>query len=86
MVRPKIETEDFLLSITKNCEALIEQTLTKPQETLEFKLNKAREKAYFNSTINIEGYSMIGFTSLQVHNSIFNITEEKKQIQTLQIS
>ena len=43
MVRPKNETKDFLLSITKNCEKLIEQTHTKPQETLEFKMNKPRE-------------------------------------------
>ena len=33
MIRPKNETEDFLLSITKFCETLIEQTHTKPQET-----------------------------------------------------
>ena len=26
MIRPKNETEDLLLSITKNCEKLIEQT------------------------------------------------------------
>ena len=38
MTRPKNETEDLLLSITKNCETLIEQTHTKPQETLEFKV------------------------------------------------
>ena len=29
------ETKDLLLSITNNCETLIQQTLTKPQETLE---------------------------------------------------
>ena len=34
MIRPKNQTEDLLLSITKNCETLIEQTHTKPQETL----------------------------------------------------
>ena len=35
MIRPKNETEDLLPSKTKNCETLIEQTHTKPQETLE---------------------------------------------------
>ena len=40
MIRPKNETEDLLLSITKNCETLIKQTHTKPEETLEFKMNK----------------------------------------------
>ena len=36
MIRPENETEDLLLSITKNCEMLIEQTHKKAEETLEF--------------------------------------------------
>ena len=36
MIKPKNETEDLLLSITKNCETLIEQTHIKFEETLEF--------------------------------------------------
>ena len=35
MIRPKNKTEDLLISITKNCEKLIRQTHTKPQQTLE---------------------------------------------------
>ena len=35
MIRPKTQTEDLLLSITKNCETLIEQTHRKAEETLE---------------------------------------------------
>ena len=42
MIRPKIETEDVLLSITKKCEMLIKQTHTKPQEVLELKLAQPR--------------------------------------------
>ena len=38
MNKPKNETEDLLLSITKNCETLIQQTHTKPKETLELKM------------------------------------------------
>ena len=38
MIRPKNEAEDLILSITKNCETLINQTLTKAQETMEFKM------------------------------------------------
>ena len=30
MIRPKNETENLLLSITKNCETLIKQTHRKP--------------------------------------------------------
>ena len=43
MIRPKNQTEDLLLSVTKNCEMLIEQTHRKPEETLEFKTIKPRE-------------------------------------------
>ena len=41
--QPKNKTEDLLLSTTKNCATLIEQTHTKPQETLEFMLYKSKE-------------------------------------------
>ena len=78
MIRPKNETEDLLLSITKNCETLVEQNHTKPQETLEFKMIKQRQTFHFNASIQINGNSMIGLTDLEVYNSIFNITEEKK--------
>ena len=43
MIRPKTETEDLLLSITKNCERLVHQTHRKPQETLELNMIKPRE-------------------------------------------
>ena len=32
MIRPKNETEDLLLSITKNCEKLVEQTHRKQKK------------------------------------------------------
>ena len=38
MIQPKSETEDLLLSITKNYETLIDQTHRKAEETLEFKM------------------------------------------------
>ena len=55
MIRPKNETEDLLLSITKNCETRIEQTHTKPQETLEFKMIKQRQIFHFNPPIQLIG-------------------------------
>ena len=39
MIRPKTETEDLSLAITKNYETLIEQTHTRPHETSEYKLS-----------------------------------------------
>ena len=79
MIMPKNQTEDLLLSITKNCETLIEQTHTKPQETLEFKMVKPRETFHFKPPIQIKGNWMIGLTDLEVYNSIFNITEENNK-------
>ena len=79
MIRPKNETEDLLLSITKNCETLIEQTHRKAEETLEFKMIKPRETFHFRPPIQVKGDWMIGLTDLEVHNSIFNITEENNK-------
>ena len=75
-IRPKNDTEDLLLSITKNREKLIEQTNRKAEETLEIKLNKSRETFHFNPPIQYKGDWMIGVTSLEVYISIFNISEE----------
>ena len=81
MIRPKNETEDLLLSITKNCETLIEQTHTRSQETLEFKLIKTRKTFHLKPPIQNKGDWMLGLTSLEVYNSIFNITEEHKKFE-----
>ena len=50
MIRPKDQTEDLLLSITKNCETLIDQTHRKAEETLEFKMTKPKENVSFQTT------------------------------------
>ena len=79
IIRPKNETKNLLLSITKNCETLIEQTHTKSQETLEFKMTKSKETFHFNPPIQVKEDWMIGLTDLEVYNSIFNITEENNK-------
>ena len=81
MIRPKNQTEDLLLSITKNCQTLIKQTHRKAEETLEFKMIKRREIFRFKPPIQIQGDRMIGLTNLEVYNSIFNITEENNKFE-----
>ena len=81
MIRPKTQTEDLLLSITKNCETLVEQTHRKPEETLELKMIKPRETFHFNPPIQVKGDWMIGLNDLEVYNSIFNITEENNKFE-----
>ena len=81
MIQPKNETEDLLLSITKNCETLIEQTHRKSEETLEFKMLKPRETIHFNPPIQTKGNWMMGLIDLEVYNSIFNITKENNKFE-----
>ena len=81
MIRPKNETEDLLLSITKNCEKLVEQTHRKPEETLKFKMIKPRETFHFNPPIYTKGDCMLGSIDLEVYNSVFNITKENNKFE-----
>ena len=83
MIRHRNETEDLLLSITKTCETLIQQTHRKPQETLEYKLTQPKEIFSFTPSINLglDSNWMVGSINLQVYNSIFNITEENNKFE-----
>ena len=81
MIQPKNETENLLLSITKKCERLVEQTHRKPEETLEFRMLKSREIFHFNPSIHTKGDWMLGLIDLEVYNSIFNITEENNKFE-----
>ena len=62
MIQPKNETKDLLLSNTKNCETLFEQTHRKAEETFEFKMIKPRETFRFKQPIHIKGDWMLGLT------------------------
>ena len=81
MIQPKNETENLLLSITKNCEKLVEQTHRKPEETLEFKMTKPREIFHFYPPLHTKGDWMLGLIDLEVYNSNFNITEENNKFE-----
>ena len=81
MVRPNNKIEALLLSVTKKCEMLVKQSHTKPQETLEFKRPIPRESFAFQASIilGLDSNWMVGLTSLEVYNSVFNITEESNK-------
>ena len=70
----------MLLLIKKHRDTLIEQTKTKPQETLDFKMNKQMQSISLNPPINLteEGKWLLAVTSFQARNSVFNITNENK--------
>ena len=81
MIRPKNETEDLLLSITKNCETLIDQTHRKPEETLEFKVTKPTETSHFKPPNQVTENWMLGLVDLEGYNYIFNITKENNKFE-----
>ena len=69
---------ELLLLIKKHTDTLIEQTKTKPQETLEFKMNKQMQTFSFNPPINLieEGKWLMAVSSFDCTNSVFNINNE----------
>ena len=69
---------ELLLLIRKHTDTLIEQTKTKPQETLEFKMNKQMQSFSFNPPINLveEGKWLLAVSSFECTNSVYNITNE----------
>ena len=69
---------ELLLLIKKHTDTLIEQTKTKPQETLEFKMNKQMQTFSFSPPINLieEGKWLLAVSSFECTNSVYNITNE----------
>ena len=69
---------ELLLLIKKHTDTLIEQTKTKPQETLEFKMNKLMQSFSFNPPINLveEGKWLMAVSLFDCTNSVYNITNE----------
>ena len=68
----------MLLLIEKHTDTLIQQTKTRPQETLEFKMNKQKQTFSFNPPINLveEDKWLLAVSLLECTNSVFNITNE----------
>ena len=68
---------ELLLLTKKHTDTLIEQTKTKPQETLEFKMNEQMQTFSFNPPINlVEDKWLLGVSSFECTNFVFNITNE----------
>ena len=69
---------ELLLLLKKHTDTLIEQTKTRPQETLEFKMNNQTQTFSFNPPINLfeEDKWLLAVSSFDCTNSVFNITDE----------
>ena len=78
---PSDKKEILLLNIAKSNLDIVENTHSKPQETLEFKMNKQSESFSFDIPLELPEKWMMGVTSLEVYNTVFNITSKNNSIQ-----
>ena len=62
--------ESLLLSIAKSNLDIVENTLSKPQETLQFEMNKQKESFSFDIPLELHEQWMMGVTSLEVYNTV----------------
>ena len=72
--------ESLLLSIAKSNLDIVENTLSKPQETLEYKMTKQKETFSFDIPLDLPEQWMMGVTSLEVYNPVYNITEKNNKL------
>ena len=71
--------ESLLLSIAKSNLHFLENTLSKSQETLDFKMNKQIESFSFDVPLELPEKWMVGVSSLDVYTTVFNNTEKKNK-------
>ena len=64
------------MSIAKSNQDIVENTHSKPQETLEFKMTKQKESFSFDVPLELPEQWMTGVTSLEVYNSVCIITSK----------
>ena len=69
---------ELLLLIRKHTDTLIQQTRTKPQETLKFKMNNQKQTCSFSPPINFfeEDKWLLAVSLFECTNSVFNITDD----------
>ena len=75
--------ESLFLSIAKSNLDIVENTLSKPQETLEFKMNNQKESFSFDIPLELPEKWRMGVTSLEVYNTVYNITEKNNKLKIL---
>ena len=71
---------ELVFLIKEQTNLFIERTKTKPQENLEFKMNKQMQTFSFNPPINLleEGKWLLAVSSFDCTNSVYNTTNENK--------
>ena len=72
-----------MLNIAKSNQEIVENTHSKPQETLEFKMTKQKESFSFDVPLQLNEKWMMGVTSLEVYNTVYNVPEKKNKLEIL---
>ena len=75
--------ESLLLSIAKSNQEIVENTHSKPQETLEFKKTKQKETFSIDVPLHLNEKWMMGVTSLEVYNTVYNVIEKINKLEIL---
>ena len=75
--------ESLLSNIAKSNKKIVENTHSKPQETPEFKMTKQKESFSFDVRLHLNEKWMMGVTSLEVYNTVYNTTEKNNKLQIL---
>ena len=75
--------ESLLLNIAKSNQKIVENTRSKAQEVLEFKMTTQKESFSFDVPLQLNEKWMMGVTSLEVYNTVYNNTEKKNKLQNL---
>ena len=73
--------ESLLLGIAKSNHEIVENTHSKPQDTLEFKMTKEKESFSFDVPLQLNEKWMMGVTSLEVCNTVNNITNSNNKLE-----
>ena len=62
---------------------MFENTHSKPQETLEFKMTKQKESFSIDVPLELNEQWMMGVTSLEVYNTVYNITDSNNKLKII---
>ena len=73
--------ESLLFCIAKSNQEIVENTHSKPQETLEFKLTEQKESFSFDVPLQLNEKWMMGVTGLEVYNTVYNITNSNYKLE-----
>ena len=85
-ISPNSHSDRLLLEILKSNLKIEQNTLTKPQETLEFKMKQNQSTFIFSPPIILtdersqQEQWLMGVTSLEVYNSVYNINDSNNTL------